>query len=70
MSYFTGKQRFKIAFGGFLLLIGFTVLILVLLIFTRGIDVENVFQFDLLVGVMVVIGSLDVLAGIILLRFQ
>lgn len=68
MSHFTRKQRFKIALGGFLSLIGFVVLIFTLLVVTKTIDVENVSQSDLLVNVMAVIGSLDVVAGMLLLR--
>lgn len=68
MSRFTRKQRLKIALGGFLSLIGFAVLILTLLVVTETMEVENVLKSDLLVSVMAVIGSLDVLAGIMLLR--
>jgi hypothetical protein len=68
MSYFTRKQRFKIALGGFLSLIGFVVLIFTFLVITKTVNVENISQSDLLVNVMVVIGGLDVLAGIMLLR--
>jgi hypothetical protein len=68
MSYFSRKQRFKIALGGFLSLIGFVVLIFTFLVITKTVNVENISQSDLLVNVMVVIGGLDVLAGIMLLR--
>jgi hypothetical protein len=68
MSYFTRKQRFKIALGGLLSLIGFVILIFAFLVITKTIDVENVLQSGLLVNVMAVIGSIDVLAGIMLLR--
>jgi hypothetical protein len=68
MPYFTRKQRFKIALGGFLSLIGFAVLIFTFLVITKTIDVESTLQSDLLVNVMVVIGSLDFIAGIVLLR--
>jgi len=68
MSYFTRKQRFKIALGGFVSLIGFAVLIFTFLVITKTISVENILQPDLLINIMVIIGSLDVLAGIILLR--
>lgn len=68
MPRFTSKQRLKIALGGFLSLIGFAVLILTFLVVTKTIDIENVLKSDLLVSVMAVIGSLDVLAGILLLR--
>lgn len=70
MPYFTSKQRFKIALGGFLWLIGFAVLVFTFLVITKTIDVENVLQSDLLINAMAVIGSLDVLAGIMLLRSQ
>jgi len=68
MSYFTRKQRLKIALGGFLSLIGFVVLIFTFLVITKTVNVENISQSDLLVNVMVVIGGLDVIAGIMLLR--
>jgi hypothetical protein len=68
MPYFTRKQRFKIALGGFVSLIGFTVLIFTFLVITKTMDVENILQPDLLINVMVIIGGLDVLAGIMLLR--
>ena len=68
MSYFTRKQRLKIALGGLLVLIGLVVLILTFVVVTKTIDVENVSQSDLLVNVMAVIGGLDVIAGIVLLR--
>jgi uncharacterized membrane protein len=68
MSYFTHKQRFKISLGGFLSLIGFVVLIFTFLVVTKTVNSENISQPDLLINVMVVIGSLDVLAGIVLLR--
>jgi hypothetical protein len=70
MSHFTRKQRFMIALGGFLSLIGFVVLIFTFLVVTKTIDAENFLQSDLLVNVMAVIGSLDVLAGIMLLRYR
>jgi len=68
MPYFTRKQRFKIALGGFVSLVGFVVLTFTFLVIAKTIDVENILQPDLLINVMVIIGSLDVLAGIVLLR--
>ena len=68
MPYFTRKQRFKIALGGFVSLVGFVVLTFTLLVTTKTITVENILQNDLLINVMAIIGGLDVLAGIILLR--
>ncbi|MBE0520249.1 hypothetical protein IBX35_04325 [Candidatus Bathyarchaeota archaeon] len=68
MPYFTRKQRFKIALGGFVSLVGFVVLAFTFLVITKTISVENILQPDLLINVMVIIGGLDVLAGIILLR--
>lgn len=67
MPYFTRKQRFKIALGGFVSLIGFLVLTFTFLVITKTMDVENILQPDLLINIMVIIGGLDVLAGIILL---
>lgn len=68
MPYFTRKQRLKIALGGFTSFIGFIVLALTILVITKMIDAENVLQPSLLVGAMVIIGVLDILAGILLLR--
>lgn len=68
MSSFTPKQRVKIALGGFLLFIGFVVLIFTLLVVTEKIEVANVLKPELLVSVIAVIGFLDILAGIVLLR--
>lgn len=68
MSHFTSKQRLKIALGGFLLIIGFVVLIVTFLVVTKTINVENVLQPGLLVNVMAVIGGIDVLAGVLLLH--
>ena len=68
MPYFTRKQRFKIALGGFVSLIGFLVLTFTFLVITKTMDVENILQPDLLINIMIIIGGLDVLAGIILLQ--
>jgi hypothetical protein len=68
MPYFTRKQRFKIALGGFVSLIGFSVLIFTFLVITKTMDVENILQPDTLINIMIIIGGLDVLAGIMLLR--
>lgn len=68
MPYFTRKQRFKIALGGFVSLVGFVVLTFTFLVITKTITVENILQPDLLINVMAIIGGLDVLAGIMLLR--
>jgi hypothetical protein len=68
MPYFTRKQRFKIALGGFVSLIGFSVLVFTFLVITKTMDVENILQPDALINIMIIIGGLDVLAGIMLLR--
>lgn len=70
MPYFTPKQRFKIALGGFMSFIGFIILILAVLVITKTLDIENILQHGLLVDVMAIIGVLDVLVGILLLRFR
>ena len=70
MPYFTSKQRFKIALGGFMSLIGFIILALIVLVITETIDTENILQPGLLVDFIVVIGVLDVLAGILLFRLK
>jgi len=68
MSYFTRKQRFKIGLGGFLSLIGFLVLILIFLVVTETINVGDVLPSQFLIDVMAVIGILNIVAGVILLR--
>jgi hypothetical protein len=68
VPYFTGKQRLKIALGGLTSFIGFIILALTMLVVTKTIDAENIFQPSLLLDVMVIIGVLDVLTGILLLR--
>lgn len=70
MPYFTPKQRFKIALGGFISLMGFIILALIVLVITETIDAENILQSGLLVDFILVIGVLDVLAGILLLRLK
>jgi len=70
MPYFTRKQRFKIALGGFILFTGFLVLIFTFLVITKMINVENALQPNLLVNVMAFIGILDLIAGILLLRLK
>jgi len=69
MSRFTREQRLKIGLGGFLLLVGFAVLILNLLVVTRTIDTESILQ-DSLIVLVAAIGGLDVIAGIMLLRSE
>lgn len=68
MSHFTLKQRLKIAFGGFMLLIGFTILILTFLIIVKTLNVEDFLQSNLLVYLVAVVGALEVLGGVLLLR--
>jgi len=70
MPYFTSKQRFKIALGGFMSLVGFIILALAVLVITETIEIENILQSGLFVGFIVVIGVLDVLTGILLIRFR
>lgn len=70
MSYFTRKQRFKIALGGLLSLIGLVVLIFTFLVIAEKVIVNDFLRHDLLVNVMAAVGSLDILAGILLLRSQ
>jgi len=50
--------------------IGFAILVLTILVITKTVDVENILQPSLLVDVLVVIGVLDILAGILLLRLK
>ena len=68
MPNFTPRQRFRIALGGFISFIGFIVLVMAALVITETIDIENILQHNLLAGVMAIIGILDLLAGVLLLR--
>lgn len=68
MPYFTNKQRLKIALGGFIAFVGFVILVLIILVTTKTVDVESILQPSLSLSLMVVIGVLDVIAGILLLR--
>ena len=70
MPYFTRRQRFKIALGGFMTLMGFMILALIILVIAETIDSENILQSGLLVDFIVVIGVLDVLVGVLLLRLK
>jgi hypothetical protein len=57
----------KIAFGGFILFLGLVILSLTILIFTEMIDVTNYIQnHDLLIWIVVIIGTLDIVTGVIL----
>ena len=69
MSNFTRKQRLVIAFGGLLFFVGFMVLAMVILAAANIIDIENLLQLGFLKEILIVIGVLDVVAGILLLRF-
>ncbi len=71
MSLFDLRKRLKIALGGFLSFIGLVILSLVFMVITGKLDIENALQSELhqiLVSVILVIGSLDILAGILLAR--
>jgi len=70
MPNFTPKQRLRIALGGFISFIGFIILVLAALVITETIDIENILQHNLLAGVMAIIGILDLLAGVLLLRLK
>lgn len=50
--------------------IGFIILALAVLVITNKIDTENVLQHGLLIDIMAIIGVLDVLVGILLLRLR
>jgi len=68
MPHFTSKQRLKIALGGFLTLVGFSIITLIVLTMTKTLDVESVLQPSLLLSFMTAMGVLDIIAGILLLR--
>ena len=69
MPYLSRKQRLVIAFGGFLFFVGFIVLALAILAATNIIDIELLLQFGFLKEVLIVVGVLDIVAGILLIRF-
>ncbi|RLI39957.1 hypothetical protein DRO59_10345 [Candidatus Bathyarchaeota archaeon] len=68
MPHFTSKQRLKIALGGFLTLVGFSIITLTVLTMTKTLDVESVLQPSLLLSLTTAMGVLDIIAGILLLR--
>ncbi|HDN05512.1 MAG TPA: hypothetical protein ENF90_00775 [Candidatus Bathyarchaeota archaeon] len=68
MPHFTSKQRLKIALGGFLTLVGFSIIALTVLTMTKTLDVESVLQPNLLLSLTTAMGVLDIIAGILLLR--
>ena len=68
MPHFTSKQRLKIALGGFLTLVGFSIITLIVLTMTKTLDVESVLQPSLLLSLTTAMGVLDIIAGILLLR--
>jgi hypothetical protein len=70
MPYFTRRQRFKIALGGFMSLVGFMILAVIVLVITETIDTEDILQSGLLDDLIAVIGVLDVLVGVLLLRLK
>lgn len=51
-------------------LVGFIILALAVLVITKTVDIEKVLQHGLVVDVLVIIGVLDVVAGILLLRLK
>ena len=68
MPYFSLKQRLKIALGGFVLFIGFTLLILAFLTTTKAVNLESVMQNELIVAAAAVVGVLDVVCGFLLFQ--
>ncbi|MGD8544779.1 MAG: hypothetical protein PVH12_01270 [Candidatus Bathyarchaeota archaeon] len=64
-------QRFKITLGGFLSFMGIVILAFTFMVITGNLDLENILHSDLytvIISIIVVIGSLDILAGILLVR--
>ncbi|NIO36752.1 hypothetical protein GTO27_03510 [Candidatus Bathyarchaeota archaeon] len=68
MSYFSKKQRLKIALGGILSLVGFLVLALTYLVVAQAIDIQDFIEDNVLVALMASVGVLDIFGGILLLR--
>jgi len=68
MPYFPLKQRFKIALGGFVSLVGFMLLFFALLTTTRTINLESVVKNEYIVAVAAIVGILDIICGFLLFR--
>ena len=68
MPAFSMNQRLKIALGGFLVFTGFLIVISTILSLTKTVRFELVFQPELFVPIVVIIGALDVACGIILIH--
>ena len=68
MSYFSLKQRLKIALGGFVFFLGLLLLILAVLTTTRAVNLESIIPNELIIAVAAVVGILDVVCGFLLFR--
>ena len=57
----------KTALGGFISFIGFIILVSVFLTGTNATDIRSVFQDEITIGVVALIGFLDVFCGFLLI---
>ena len=68
MPYFTLTQRAKIALGGVISASGFLLLVLTFLSLSGGLDPNEIMGRNLLMTLLAVIGVLDIISGVALLR--
>lgn len=71
MPHFDLKKRLKIALGGLISFIGLVILIFTFIVITGKLDIQNALQSELheiVVSLIMIIGCLDILAGILLIR--
>ena len=66
MSALSTSKRLKIALGGFVSFAGFIILIIVFLSATRAANVQAVFQSEVLIGTVALLGFLDLICGFLL----
>ena len=68
MPYFTLTQRAKIALGGVISASGFLLLVLTFLSLSGELDPNEIMGRNLLMTLLAVIGVLDMISGVALLR--
>jgi hypothetical protein len=66
LSTLSTNQRLRIALGGFVSFAGFLVLVIVILVATGSLEIQNVFQSGVIVGAVAFLGFLDVFCGFFL----
>ncbi len=66
LSTLSTSDRLKIALGGFVSFTGFIVLLIVVLTSTGAVDMNSVFQNQVMVAAVAFLGVVDVLCGVLL----